>query len=205
MGNCGSSNDKNVGTTNMTGPGLPPQQIIPQPVEVTNIDHTLAEKISAPPVDNLQTATSQNIINNSINNQISPQMNQVNSIPNTINEINTSLDNNNLPVNNTFNQGQSMNINNNNFIGSSQNGLNNTINNNSQMISQQPMTNYSLKGNDFNLGSRYSNGKERRRMYIVVQLPGREIEITKLYFSEKMIVFIELLIDFIMIIKEKKI
>ena len=181
MGNCGSSNDKNVGTTNMTGPGLPPQQIIPQPVEVTNIDHTLAEKISAPPVDNLQTATSQNIINNSINNQISPQMNQVNSIPNTINEINTSLDNNNLPVNNTFNQGQSMNINNNNFIGSSQNGLNNTINNNSQMISQQPMTNYSLKGNDFNLGSRYSNGKERTRMYIVVQLPGREIEITKLY------------------------
>ena len=181
MGNCGSSNDKNVGTTNMTGPGLPPQQIIPQPVEVTNIDHTLAEKISAPPVDNLQTATSQNIINNSINNQISPQMNQVNSIPNTINEINTSLDNNNLPVNNTFNQGQSMNINNNNFIGSSQNGLNNTINNNSQMISQQPMTNYSLKGNDFNLGSRYSNGKERRRMCIVVQLPGREIEITKLY------------------------
>ena len=181
MGNCGSSNDKNVGTTNMTGPGLPPQQIIPQPVEVTNIDHTLAEKISAPPVDNLQTATSQNIINNSINNQISPQMNQVNSIPNTINEINTSLDNNNLPVNNTFNQGQSMNINNNNFIGSSQNGLNNTINNNSQMISQQPMTNYSLKGNDFNLGSRYSNGKERRRMYIVVQLPRREIEITKLY------------------------
>jgi hypothetical protein len=181
MGNCGSSNDKNVGTTNMIGPGLPPQQIIPQPVEVTNIDHTLAEKISAPPVDNLQTATSQNIINNSINNQISPQMNQVNSIPNTINEINTSLDNNNLPVNNTFNQGQSMNINNNNFIGSSQNGLNNTINNNSQMISQQPMTNYSLKGNDFNLGSRYSNGKERRRMYIVVQLPGREIEITKLY------------------------
>ena len=181
MGNCGSSNDKNVGTTNMTGPGLPPQQIIPQPVEVTNIDHTLAEKISAPPVDNLQTATSQNIINNSINNQISPQMNQVNSIPNTINEINTSLDNNNLPVNNTFNQGQNMNINNNNFIGSSQNGLNNTINNNSQMISQQPMTNYSLKGNDFNLGSRYSNGKERRRMYIVVQLPGREIEITKLY------------------------
>jgi hypothetical protein len=181
MGNCGSSNDKNVGTTNMTGQGLPPQQIIPQPVEVTSIDHTLAEKISAPPVDNLQTATSQNIINNSINNQISPQMNQVNSIPNTINEINTSLDNNNLPVNNTFNQGQSMNINNNNFIGSSQNGLNNTINNNSQMISQQPMTNYSLKGNDFNLGSRYSNGKERRRMYIVVQLPGREIEITKLY------------------------
>ena len=181
MGNCGSSNDKNVGTTNMTGPGLPPQQIIPQPVEVTNIDHTLAEKISAPPVDNLQTATSQNIINNSINNQISPQMNQVNSIPNTINEINTSLDNNNLPVNNNFNQGQSMNINNNNFIGSSQNGLYNTINNNSQMISQQPMTNYSLKGNDFNLGSRYSNGKERRRMYIVVQLPGREIEITKLY------------------------
>ena len=181
MGNCGSSNDKNVGTANMTGPGLPPQQIIPQPVEVTNIDHTLAEKISAPPVDNLQTATSQNIINNSINNQISPQMNQVNSIPNTINEINTSLDNNNLPVNNNFNQGQSMNINNNNFIGSSQNGLNNTINNNSQMISQQPMTNYSLKGNDFNLGSRYSNGKERRRMYIVVQLPGREIEITKLY------------------------
>ena len=181
MGNCGSSNDKNVGTTNMTGPGLPPQQIIPQPVEVTNIDHTLAEKISAPPVDNLQTATSQNIINNSINNQISPQMNQVNSIPNTINEINTSLDNNNLPVNNTFNQGQSMNINNNNFIGSPQNGLNNTINNNSQMISQQPMTNYSLKGNDFNLGSRYSNGKERRRMYIVVQLPRREIEITKLY------------------------
>ena len=31
------------------------------------------------------------------------------------------------------------------------------------------------------LGSKYINGKERRRMYLVVQLPGREIEITKLY------------------------
>ena len=168
MGSCSSSNDKAESTVNLTGPGLPPQQIIPQPVEVTNLQSTLNDKLVTP-TENLPTNdTIQNIGTNSINNNIIPQGN---SIP--LNATNTSLQNGNLGLNPSQNVGLENNINNQYNSSLVNNGLNNT-----QNISQ---VYHPRKGNDYMLGSTYINGKKRQRMYLVVQLPGREIEITKLY------------------------
>ena len=168
MGSCSSSNDKAESTVNLTGPGLPPQQIIPQPVEVTNLQSTLNDKLVTP-TENLPTNdTIQNIGTNSINNNIIPQGN---SIP--LNATNASLQNGNLGLNPSQNVGLENNINNQYNSSLVNNGLNNT-----QNISQ---VYHPRKGNDYMLGSTYINGKKRQRMYLVVQLPGREIEITKLY------------------------
>ena len=78
MGSCSSENDKAGGPVNLTGPGLPPQNIIPQPVEVTNIEPNLSAQLVSPP-ENLQTPnTFQNSGVNSIENNIIPQVPQVN-------------------------------------------------------------------------------------------------------------------------------
>ena len=57
MGLCDSSkNNNNEGAINNAGPGLPPQNIIPQPVEVTNLSSDLNAQISNTdnPIYNLQ-------------------------------------------------------------------------------------------------------------------------------------------------------
>ena len=48
MGICNSSNDKNQASLSNTGPGLPPQEIIPQPVEVANLEPELNNQITSP-------------------------------------------------------------------------------------------------------------------------------------------------------------
>ena len=183
MGSCSSSNENDTGTNNITGPGLPPQEIVAQPVEVTNIEQNLQEKLTASPNDNNLPTSNSNLNTgiNSLNNSLNLQ--NTNTL-NTLNNTNTSLNNNILPLNTSLNQSQNITQTNPNIIGISQNGLNNNINsidninNNTQIITQG---NSMIKGNDFMLGSKYANGKERKRMYIVVQLPQREVDITKLY------------------------
>ena len=177
MGNCGSSKDNNMGAVNLTGPGLPPQQIIPQPVEVTNLEQPLSSKLVSP-TENLQTSeTMQKTGVTTVNNITTPQTNPV-SAPLTT--TNLPDQNGNLNLKPSLNPNQSgvltNNLNNQYNIGASQSGLNNTLN-----MSQQPNLNVSRKGNDYMLGSRFINGKLRVRVYLVVQLPQREIEITKLY------------------------
>ena len=83
------------------------------------------------------------------------------------------MQNGNLSLNPSQNVGLENNINNQYNTSLVNNGLNN-IQNLSQVY--QPR-----KGNDYMIGSTYINGRKRQRMYLVVQLPGREIEITKLY------------------------
>ena len=84
MGICSSKN-KDSELVNMTGPGYPPQQIIPQPVEITNIK----PELSGPP-QNLPTAeTIQDINDNSIEPKI--------IIPQT-EPINQSLNASNQPI-----------------------------------------------------------------------------------------------------------
>ena len=166
MGSCSSSNDKAESTINLTGPGLPPQQIVPQPVEVANLEKPLDTQLN--PTENLQTADSvQNIGMNSIDNKIIPQ---TNSIP--LNNTNISLQNSNLNINPNQSIGLGNNVNSQYNLPSTNNGINNT-----QNLSQI----YNSKANDYMMGSKYVNGRERHRMYIVVQLPQREIDITKLY------------------------
>ena len=182
MGSCSSENDKAGGPVNLTGPGLPPQDVIPQPVEVLNIEPALSTQL-APPPENLQTPnTFQNGGINPIENNIIPQENPSYLNPTSLtmkdgNMINTSTSlnhNQNIPLSKSIN----MNMNDQYNIGTSNNVINNNqnIQNNNNYGVYQPKT-----PNDFMLGSKYTNGNERKRMYLVVQLPGREIEITKLY------------------------
>ena len=177
MGNCGSSKDNNMGAVNLTGPGLPPQQIIPQPVEVTNLEQPLSSKLVSPTEDLQTSETMQKTGVTTVNNITTPQTNPV-SAPLTT--TNLPDQNGNLNLKPSLNSNQSgvltNNLNNQYNIGASQSGLNNTLN-----MSQQPNLNVSRKGNDYMLGSRFINGKLRIRVYLVVQLPQREIEITKLY------------------------
>ena len=174
MGNCCSSKENNVAPFNLTGPGLPPQQIIPQPVEVTNIQPSLQEKISTE-IPTLQP----------INTNIAPNPN-ITPTP-IVNEINTNINTNISSINNSINQNNPLNLGNNNInmnvptvLGGSQNAFTNNINN-TQMSQSQQILNGTMKPNDYMLGSIYTNGNKRQRMYIVVQLPGREIDVTKLY------------------------
>ena len=182
MGSCSSENDKAGQPVNLTGPGLPPQDVIPQPVEVLNIEPALSTQL-APPPENLQTPnTFQNGGINPIENNIIPQENPSYLNPTSLtmkdgNMINTSTSlnqNQNIPLSNSKN----MNMNDQYNLGASNNVINNNqnIQNNNNYGIYQPKT-----PNDFMLGSKYTNGNERKRMYLVVQLPGREIEITKLY------------------------
>ena len=179
MGSCSSENDKAGGPVNLTGPGLPPQEVIPQPVEVLNVEPALSTQL-APPPENLQTPnTFQNGGINPIENNIIPQENPSYLNPtsltmkdgNMINTSNSLNQNQNIPLSKSIN----MNMNDQYNLGASNNVINNNQNNNNYGI-YQPKT-----PNDFMLGSKYTNGNERQRMYLVVQLPGREIEITKLY------------------------
>ena len=182
MGSCSSENDKAGGPVNLTGPGLPPQDVIPQPVEVLNIEPALSTQL-APPPENLQTPnTFQNGGINPIENNIIPQenpsyLNQASLTMKDGNMINTSTSlnhNQNIPLSKSIDK----NMNDQYNIGTSNNVINNNqnIQNNNNYGVYQPKT-----PNDFMLGSKYTNGNERKRMYLVVQLPGREIEITKLY------------------------
>ena len=182
MGSCSSENDKAGGPVNLTGPGLPPQDVIPQPVEVLNIEPALSTQL-APPPENLQTPnTFQNGGINPIENNIIPQENPSYLNPTSLtmkdgNMINTctSLNQNqNIPLSKSIDK----NMNDQYNLGASNNVINNNQNNqnNNNYGVYQPKT-----PNDFMLGSKYTNGNERKRMYLVVQLPGREIEITKLY------------------------
>ena len=122
MGSCSSSNDKAESTINLTGPGLPPQQIVPQPVEVANLEKPLDTQLN--PTENLQTADSvQNIGMNSIDNKIIPQ---TNSIP--LNNTNISLQNSNLNINPNQSIGLGNNVNSQYNLPSTNNGINNTQN-----------------------------------------------------------------------------
>ena len=138
MGNCGSSQEKNAAPLNLSGPGLPPQQIISQPVEVVNLEPSSQQNI---PTQN--------------NTNIS-------ATPN-INEIKTNIGTNSLDnINNSLNNG-------------------NNINMNGQTINNTQIVSIPMKPNDYLLGSKYANGTNRRRLYIVVQMPGRELDVNKLY------------------------
>ena len=206
MGICNSSKNDNPDALNSTGPGLPPQEIIPQPVEVSNLTPEINNQITTTdnPLDKIGESQNQPI--NSIISQNSQPLQQSTNISNqlddnnNINNINNSLNFNNK--NNTTSFNNSINLNSNNNLdlnptinqnqiirSINSNNINNVYNNNlsgiqnigqSQEQGQIPYNSYS--GNSQQL---VMKGQQRleQRVYIVVQLPQREIEITKLYES----------------------
>ena len=215
MGACNSSNNKNQELANSTGPGLPPQEIIPQPVEVTNIEPDLNAQLStqANPIDNLNSLNNPQLssINPAINNT-NPNIDQSINISNSNPNINTSLNlNQNIPNTknslvlnqNIPNVNSSLNLNQNGNTNASINL--NTLNNSNINLGQTLGQTQLVRSSPNNLGntqvtinsqgqrviypSQLNNSQQigntsqptRIRMYLVVQLPQREIEITKLY------------------------
>ena len=204
MGICNSSKNDNSDILNSTGPGLPPQEIIPQPVEVSNLtpDLNTQNTTTDNPLDKINDSQNQpinSIVNQNNNQPLVQSTNDSNPFISNNNNINNSLNlnnRNNTPLNNSLNLNSNNNIDLNPTINQNQiiksmnsNNINNVYNNNvsgiqnivqSQGQGQIPYNSYA--GNSQQLGN---NGQQRpeQRVYIVVQLPQREIEITKLYES----------------------
>jgi hypothetical protein len=179
MGVCNSSNDNNKELINNSGPGLPPQNIIPQPVEVANMTPDLNTQISSPvnPIDKLE--NTQNTVTNSINSTFDP-ITQPGNKP--LNLSNGNIDNT-IPADNVRNE--QTNLNENIDLNNTNNQVQFTDNNlhlgNTQYLGQnQGSGNYQSQIGNLKNG-RNSEEPECQRVYLVVQLPQREIEITKLY------------------------
>lgn len=210
MGICRSSNNKNQEMLNNSGSGLPPQEIIPQAVEVTNITEDLNNQVTSQPepVSNLDSANQQlNSINptpaNLTNKQSSQLLNNSNQNLNTSGNLNHNDSNLNLPlnanndntrINSSLQLNQNGNINNSINLNNSNLKLGNTMNS-TQLITDNPNTLGNSKFisnsqgpniiNNTQMNNALQNANnsqtQKLRMYIVVQLPQREIEITKLY------------------------
>jgi len=188
MGICDSSNDKNQELLNSSkGPGIPPDQIVPQPVEVSNLASDLNNQASKieDQANNLvgqgnKIETIQNQDVNPINSAVVPVSAAPDPSLNASNpNISNSMNQMPQPINGSFNP----NVNNDlgQTVGQTQIlGVNPNMAN-SQMIgvSQNPLAYNSQQLGSQQLGSTYN--PNRQRMYIVVQSPGREIEITKLF------------------------
>ena len=194
MGICNSSKNNNPDALNTTGPGLPPQEIIPQPVEVSNLTPDLNNQIDGTDNNLDKIDDSQNQPINSIINQNNQPIEQSTNISNQFNNNdnnslnlnnNNSLNlnsNNNLDINPTLNQNQIITSIKNSNINNLHNNNLSGIQNISQNQGKDQIAYNSYVGNSQHLGN---NGQQRpeQRVYIVVQLPQREIEITKLYES----------------------
>ena len=188
MGICDSSNEKNQELLNSSkGPGIPPDQIIPQPVEVTNLASELNNQTNNEEhqANNLadqgnKLETVQNNEANPINSAVVPVSGGLDpslnaSIPNNSNSMNPTPE----PLNGSLNHDENDNLG--QTVGQTQILGTNPNMANSQMVgaSQNPMGYNSQVPGSHQLGSTIN--PDRQRMYIVVQSPGREIEITKLF------------------------
>ena len=188
MGICDSSNDKNQELLNSSkGPGIPPDQIVPQPVEVSNLASDLnnhASKIedqannSVGQGNKIETMQNQDV--NPINSAVVPVSAAPDPSLNASNpNISNSMNQMPQPINGSFNP----NVNNDlgQTVGQTQIlGVNpNMVNSQMIGVSQNPLAYNSQQLGSQQLGSTYN--PNRQRMYIVVQSPGREIEITKLF------------------------
>ena len=198
MGTCNSSNDQNQGSLSNTGLGLPPKEIIPQPVEVSNIEPDLANQIITPGDQLAQIETIQNQQFNSINSGINPTNQEPLNVsnPNISNSLNQNINNLNQNISGSLNPNinNSLNLNGNPINGSFNNNfdLGNTVAEtqlikgtnfpgNGQMtgLSQGNQVLQSYPGGSKQLINKSQANSQR--VYLVVQLPQREIEITKLY------------------------
>ena len=185
MGACTSSKNNSQSGLSGTGPGLPPQEIIPQPVEVSNLTPDLNNQISNQdnPIDNLGISTNQPI-NSTLEQNSNPIDNSLNISNQKINNSNFNVPNLNSDLNQNLNSDLNQNINNDLEQTVVQNQLISSINNGGGQIlaSGQPLGSTIYQSTGINNQPLHSTEQPRQqRMYLVVQMPQREIEITKLY------------------------
>ena len=204
MGICDSSkNNNNEEAINNAGPGLPPQNIIPQPVEVSNLPSDLNAQITNTdnPIDNLNKVENvENNVVNSINSKMEPEpITQAGK--QSLNISNSNVDNskpnevlNNTNLGNDLSQtkGGMEPLDNDQNLGNTQTQgqLQGQVIDNSQFANSQRLGNTLTVGQtqaqamyQSQYDQKLENKVEReyQRVYLVVQLPQREIEITKLY------------------------
>ena len=177
MGLCETTSKREKDTNNQIGEGMPPSEIIPQPIEVDNIAPNLTSKIT-----NLDNSNNKEVLQNqpfkSNNSNASPSFEPV---PLQLNQINSNLNNAINPISNPVNITT--------FNPSSQIPLNPPLDqtvevDKSQKLSStdENMANYPRMIGRFHKS--YIDQKivdPNRNLCIIVQLPGRQVIITTLY------------------------
>ena len=173
MGLCETTNKRAKDPNNEIGFGMPPSEIIPQPIEVSNISQNLTNKIT-----NLDSSNNKEVVQNqpfkSNNQNEEPSFEPV---PLRIDQINSNLNNDTNPIANpanitTFNPNNQISLEQSLAVVSHSQKL--TSNNESiadypRMIGRFHKSYVDQKINDVN-----------KTLYIIVQLPGRQVEITTL-------------------------
>ena len=173
MGLCETTNKRAKDPNNEIGFGMPPSEIIPQPIEVSNISPNLTNKIM-----NLDSSNNKEVVQNqpfkSNNQNEEPSFEPV---PLRIDQINSNLNNDTNPIANpanitTFNPNNQISLEQSLAVVSHSQKL--TSNNESiadypRMIGRFHKSYVDQKINDVN-----------KTLYIIVQLPGRQVEITTL-------------------------
>ena len=173
MGLCETTNKRAKDPNNEIGFGMPPSEIIPQPIEVSNISPNLTNKIM-----NLDSSNNKEVVQNkpfkSNNQNEGPSFEPV---PLRIDQINSNINNDINPIENpanitTFNPNNQISLEQSLAVVSHSQKL--TSNNESiadypRMIGRFHKSYVDQKIVDVN-----------KRLYIIVQLPGRQVEITTL-------------------------
>jgi hypothetical protein len=176
MGLCETTNKREKEQKIEAGGGLPPSEIIPQPIEVSNIAPNLTNKIT-----NLDNSNNKEVAQNqpfkSINQNVEPSFEPV---PLPIDIINSNLNNVNNSISNPINVTTS---NPNNQIPLNSSLAQTEIIDQSQKLQPINESMAEYPGMIGRFHKSYAGQKivdVNKRLYIIVQLPGRQVEITTL-------------------------
>ena len=177
MGLCETTNKREKDTNNQIGEGMPPSTIIPQPIEVANIDPNLNSKIT-----NLNNSNNKEELQNqpfkSNNSNVSPSFEPV---PLQLNQINSNINNAINPISNPVNITT--------YNPNSQIPLNPPLDQTEEVYKSQKLssTNQSMANYPRMIGRFHKSYIDQeivdpnKNLYIIVQLPGRQVTITTLY------------------------
>ena len=175
MGLCETTNKRAKDQNNEIGFGMPPSEIIPQPIEVSNISQNLTNKIT-----NLDSSNNKEVVQNqpfkSNNQNEEPSFEPV---PLRIDQINSNLNNDINPIANpanitTFNPNNQISL---------EQSLPQAVVSHSQKLTSN---NESIADYPRMIGRFHKSYVDQKivdvnkRLYIIVQLPGRQVEITTL-------------------------
>ena len=175
MGLCETTNKRAKDPNNEIDFGMPPSEIIPQPIEVSNISQNLTNKIT-----NLDSSNNKEVVQNkpfkSNNQNEEPSFEPV---PLRIDQINSNLNNDTNPIANpanitTFNPNNQISL---------EQSLAQAVVSHSQKLTSN---NESIADYPRMIGRFHKSYVDQKivdvnkRLYIIVQLPGRQVEITTL-------------------------
>ena len=175
MGLCETTNKRAKDPNNEIGFGMPPSEIIPQPIEVSNISPNLTNKIM-----NLDSSNNKEVVQNqpfkSNNQNEEPSFEPV---PLRIDQINSNINNDTNPIANpanitTFNPNNQISL---------EQSLPQTVVSHSQKLTSN---NESIADYPRMIGRFHKSYVDQKindvnkTLYIIVQLPGRQVEITTL-------------------------